>query len=347
MGEKAADAGQWQSRATVLSRDEADKLNLAGGLYFVPCGDALRKAVVLPGEPQGRRAAVGAGREPVPCHRTPPGPFGQPQGAAGFGGALVTVSEEGSPLSAEGCGGGWEKPSLWEACLLLAGQSGSPFPSGSGGLSHERNEFVRSRKECDSPGKAPLGCKGALPPSACALPNLELSRKLLEPDAHVGTRHHLRQQWGWTGGVFPQTLVEASSVQRALTAGMRSSFLWDEGGNVMSPVVAFLSGQSRWVLKMPSHLVFPFPLLLAHHTSFTDTSMHIWSPSVGKKGDALRSHPSSVLHSEIYVRKSRKNGRTGQTHLSNLAHPLPVLSWQVCTPGRTGGPLLLRLCSGG
>lgn len=59
---------------------------------------------------------------------------------------------------------------------------------------------------------------------------------------------------------------------------------------MMSPVMVFLSGQSLCVLKMPSHLVFPFPLLLTHHTSFTYTYMHIWSPSVGRKGDVLRSH---------------------------------------------------------
>lgn len=33
-------------------------------------------------------------------------PFGEPRGAPGFGGAIVTVSEEGSPLAAEGCGEG-------------------------------------------------------------------------------------------------------------------------------------------------------------------------------------------------------------------------------------------------
>lgn len=54
----------------------------------------------------------------MPCRRTPPMPFGQPRGAAGFGGAVTTVSEEeGSPLSAEGCGGGQEKASSWDAFL--------------------------------------------------------------------------------------------------------------------------------------------------------------------------------------------------------------------------------------
>lgn len=57
-----------------------------------------------------------------------------------------------------------------------------------------------------------------------------------------------------------------------------------------SPVMAFLSGQFLCVLKMPSHLVFPFPLLLTHHTPSTYTYMHIGSPSVHRKGDVLRSH---------------------------------------------------------
>lgn len=64
---------------------------------------------------------------------------------------------------------------------------------------------------------------------------------------------------------------------------------------------------------------FPFSVLLTHHTSPAYTHMHIWSPSVGREGDVLRSHLTQHF-TEVNVKKSRNHGHTGQTHLSNLVH---------------------------
>lgn len=64
---------------------------------------------------------------------------------------------------------------------------------------------------------------------------------------------------------------------------------------------------------------FPFSVFFTHHTSSAYTYMHIWSLSVGREGDVLRSHLTQHF-TEKYVKTSRNRGHTGQTNLSNLLH---------------------------
>lgn len=111
------------------------------------------------------------------------------------------------------------------------------------GPTWEKEISVRSRKGCDSPGEC---LWNALPPWG-ALPILWLSRKLLEPEAHLESQYHPRQWRGWRGGIF--SLARELSLhlwEAALVSPEKSStqqhkeFLWDEEASVMSPVMAFL-----------------------------------------------------------------------------------------------------------
>lgn len=79
VGKKAMDTVQCKSHAAVPPQEEADRLNLPGGGISSPAG-------------------------PGPGCRTLAVTFGQPPGAAEFGDAIMTVLEEGSLLTAEGCG---------------------------------------------------------------------------------------------------------------------------------------------------------------------------------------------------------------------------------------------------
>lgn len=79
LGKKAMDTVQCKSHATVPPRDEADRPNLVGG-------------------------CISSRAVPVPGCRTHAMTSGQPPGAAEFGGAIMTVLEEGSLLTVGGCG---------------------------------------------------------------------------------------------------------------------------------------------------------------------------------------------------------------------------------------------------
>lgn len=53
LGEKAADTERWQSHATMLPRDEADKLNLAGGCILFSVATCCARQSSFQGSPRG------------------------------------------------------------------------------------------------------------------------------------------------------------------------------------------------------------------------------------------------------------------------------------------------------
>lgn len=92
----------------------------------------------------------------------------------------------------------------------------------------------------------------------------------------------------------------------------------------------------------PPYVSFP----LAHSPYFLYLHMHSHMESISRSERRRTTiSPSSVLHSAMCVKKPSNIERTDQTHLASLSDthsPRPL--WQVCSPGRTGVPLLLRLC---
>lgn len=139
---------------------------------------------------------------------------------------------------------------------------------------------------------------------AGVLSSLQLSRKLLGQRPALGLGIISGNSGAKQEGFFSQTLAEASSGQGALTACRGSTQVNPDSSSAQLHEEFIPMGSARKcdvsshgfltgaVPLHPKNTIPPCVSLasFAYHTSSTYTYMHIWSPSVGKKGGGLRSH---------------------------------------------------------
>lgn len=148
-----------------------------------------------------------------------------------------------------------------------------------------------------------------------------------------GTQYCLSRDWA--GGIFSQTLAKASSGQGALTACRRGSTqvspdsssaqLCEEFAPVGSGRKCDVSSYGFLIeaFTLPAKYFTPpcvsFPLAHSPYFLYLHVDAHMESISRSERRCTTIS-PSSVLHSEICVKKSSNIGHTDQTHLAKLTH---------------------------